>query len=145
MLKKEDLLGTWSLARAFETRDGRVVDPTPLGLNPSGFIHYLDDDRMAVVIAQDGRKPLSGPRRSAPVEELAQSARSLDAYAGPYTVKGEEDVVVHHLEISSFQNDMGVDYVRTVEFIDGELYLGTPEFRVADGIRGMKLVWKRLD
>jgi len=143
-MEKADLLGTWSLVRAFETRDGRVVDAAPLGPHPSGFIHYLEDGRMAVVIAHDGRAPLSGSsRRDAPDSELAQAARTFDAYAGPYTVR-DEHTVVHHLEISSYQNDLGRDYVRTVDFIDGELHLGTPMFQVADGLRGMYLVWRRL-
>jgi hypothetical protein len=142
---KDKLLGTWRLVRAFETRDGRIVDAYPLGRSPRGFIHYLEDGRMSVLIAHDGRQPLSsGSRRAAPEPELAAAAQSFDAYAGPYGVR-DEHTVVHHLEVSQFQNDVGKDYVRSVEFIDDELHLGTPEFRVADGIRGMKLVWKRLD
>lgn len=144
-MEKTDLLGTWSLVRSFETRDDRVVDPAPLGPHPSGFIHYLEDDRMAVVIAHSGRQPLStGSRRDAPESELAQAARTLDAYAGSYSVTAP-DTVVHHLEISSFQNDQRADYVRTMEIIDGELHLGTPSIPMPDGMRGMKLVWRRLD
>jgi hypothetical protein len=143
MMVKADLLGTWALVRAFETRDDRVVDPAPLGPNPSGFIHYLDDDRMAVVIALDGRKPLSGTRRDSPESELAASARTLDAYAGPYSIP-DPDTVIHHLEVSSFQNDVGKNYVREVSFVDGELHLGTPRFQTPEGLRGMYLVWRRL-
>ena len=143
-MEKNDLLGTWSLVRAFETRDARVVDATPLGAHPTGFIHYLTDDRMAVVIAHDGRKALTGTsRRSAPEPELAASARTLDAYAGRYSIP-DANTVVHHLEVSSYQNDLGKDYIRKVEFIDGELYLATPEMKLPDGMRGMKLVWRRL-
>ena len=142
-MEKADLLGTWRLVRAFETRDDRVVDPEPLGPNPSGFIHYLEDDRMAVVIAHAGRKPLTGTRRDSPESELAASARSIDAYAGPYSIP-DADTVIHHLEVSSFQNDVGKDYVRQVNFVDGELHLGTPKFRTPEGLRGMFLVWRRL-
>jgi hypothetical protein len=96
------------------------------------------------VIAHDGRKPLSsGSRRNAPESELAAAARTLDAYAGRFSIR-DEHTVVHHLEVSSFQNDVGTDYIRSVEFVDDELHLGTPRTRVSDGIRSMVLVWRRV-
>jgi hypothetical protein len=138
------LLGTWQLSHSYETLNGNIVNTKPLGEKPTGFIHYLDDNRMAALIAQDGRKPISNnTRRNGSEAELAEMARTFDAYAGPYTIR-DENTVVHHLEISSFQNDLGADYVRGVKLENGELSLSPPDVETPEGVRGMVLVWRRL-
>jgi hypothetical protein len=142
-IEPEMILGSWKLVKAFETLDGRPSRLDPLGANPTGYVHYLADGRMAVLIAHDGRKPLSGSRYAAPEPELAEAARTFTGYGGTFTCGLDE--VVHHLDISSYENDNHTDYVRAATFdADGLLTLATPQVPTPNGLRSMSLVWQRL-
>ncbi|MCK9541397.1 MAG: lipocalin-like domain-containing protein [Novosphingobium sp.] len=139
----DKLHGSWKLVRAYKTVDGRETDSYPLGRNPYGYIHYLPDGRVSVIIAHDGRVPLTGGRWTSSDAELAASARTMDAYAGTFAVVAA-DKVVHYLDISSYENDRGTEYPRSMAFADGNLILGTPEVPGDEGLVGMKLVWARV-
>ncbi len=77
---------------------------------PTGFIHYLPGGRMAAVISYDGRKPMKGDRLKADDAEKAQAYASFLAYAGTFRVEG--DKVIHHVETSAYQNDVGSEQTR---------------------------------
>lgn len=140
-LAQSDLIGCWKLVEALWERDGRIQTNPNLGDNPVGYLHYLAEGRVAVTIALAGRKPMSGAhRRTAPPEELAESALTFDAYAGKFSLQGA-DRIVHHIEISSYQNDVGRDLVRRVVLEGNRLSLYPIEFQ-DDGRRW--LVWERM-
>ncbi len=143
MIKPEDILGTWYLVGATDIHEGRPVDRTPLGEKPEGVVHYLPDGRVAVLIAHDGRKPISnGNRRAGPLDEMAAAAASFDAYAGRWELTGEAEIT-HFLDLCSFENDRSAPYVRRISWNGDNLVLTTPE-ALHNGIRRcMALEWAR--
>jgi hypothetical protein len=92
------------------------------------------------MISYDGRKLLSagGGNR----EEQAEAFRTFLAYAGRYTFGGEK--VTHHVEVSSIQNYVGKDLVRTVKFSGDQIILVTPPTRINGEIQTIELIWQRL-
>ncbi len=143
-VQKADILGCWKLVEAMEDRGG-VVRPNPnYGEDPTGFLHYLVEDRVAVVVSLAGRKALTGgDRRKAPGEELAEAARSFDAYAGTFVLLGDGHVS-HRVEISTFQNDVGKDLVRRMELVGDLLTLHIPSFSDQDQLVRRHLTWERI-
>ena len=139
-LAMSDLIGCWKLVAALWERNGEIV-ANPNLADPTGYLHYLAEGRVAVTIALAGRKPMSGThRRTAPRDELAESALTFDAYAGTFSLPGA-DTVIHHIEISSYQNDVGKDLVRHAVLEGDRLSLYPVEFQ-DDGRRW--LVWERV-
>ncbi|MGE0387297.1 MAG: lipocalin-like domain-containing protein [Gammaproteobacteria bacterium] len=137
-----DLHGSWRLLSVVEYTDGRVTNPYFQGRNPVGFIHYLHDGRVAVLIANDGRRLMSADRYTSPVQECAESSRTFTGYGGRFTRTGNQ--VVHHLDVSSYENDVGTDYVRTIEVDGGRLILGTLPMQLNGRTRVLKLTWERV-
>lgn len=138
------IFGCWRLERAMEERGG-VERPNPTyGASPTGYLHYLPGGRVAVTIPLGERKPMSGnDRRAAPVEELADAARSFDAYAGRFSlIRG--DRIVHHVEVASYQNRVGTDLERGIELEGDLLRLRIPEFD-DNGVTVRRwLEWRRM-
>lgn len=139
---KDRLVGTWTLVAAEreEIPAGRTRDY--LGENPSGFLHYLPDDRMMAIITRAGRKaPAGAVANPAEAEALV---RSLVAYGGTYTCEG--DVVTHHCDISWNESFTGTLQKRTVTFEGDRLILSPPPSPdPTDGIMSVRrLTWKRL-
>jgi len=92
------------------------------------------------MISYGSRKPLSAG--GGKPEEQAEAFKTFLAYAGKYTFDGEK--VTHHVEISSIQNYMGKDLVRTVKFRGEEIILVTPPTRINGEIQTLELIWQRL-
>lgn len=137
------IFGSWRLVKTYTLLDGKPHRLDPLGKQATGYVHYLQDGRMAVLIAHEGRKHLNGTRYDAPESELAEAARTFTGYGGTYTCGTNE--VVHHLEISSYENDNHTDYVRLASFDpDGRLTLTTPEVDTPAGKHATCLVWERM-
>lgn len=81
------IVGTWRLV-SFE----RVYQATgeleyPMGKVPTGYILFLPEGRMAVVITGEGRKA------PATDQDRAGLFNSLVAYTGPYRVEGDKWIV----------------------------------------------------
>jgi hypothetical protein len=139
---KDDLLGTWKLVSATHTTDkGDVKDA--FGPNPIGFITYTTDGRMMAIITYSGRKPLSVPDHvAAPADERAEAFASMIAYAGRYSLAG--DKVIHHVEASWRQDQVGSDLVRFAKVQGDRLTLRTPPM-IVGGVRVVsELVWERM-
>lgn len=94
--------------------------------------------QVATMISYSGRKILSF---GAPPEEQAEAITFL-AYTGRYELSG--DKVTHHIEISSIQNYVGKDLVRSVKFQDDQITLLIPPTLVNGKIQTIELVWQRL-
>jgi hypothetical protein len=140
---KADLLGCWKLVEAVETRDGVYGINKNLGPDPLGYLHYLPEGRVAVTVAVGGRKPMSGSRRHSPIEEMAASAQTFDAYAGTFSLLGPNRIA-HHIEISTYQNDVGTDLIRDVTIEDDVIKLSIP-LMFEDGQWVKKwLAWRRV-
>jgi hypothetical protein len=139
----ERLVGTWKLVSASSaTASGGQSEP-PYGVNPVGFLTYSEDGRVTALISYSGRKPLSiGAKAPALLEEQAEAFKTFLAYAGRYSLSG--DKVIHSIEISSIQNYVNKELVRSVRFQGGRIVLVTPPTMVNGKIQTMELVWERL-
>jgi hypothetical protein len=142
ILEQADLLGSWQLVGVELTGEDSANGPPPFGGNPQGVLHYLADRRMAVIIQSADRPPIPGGRRGGSDGDWRRSARSFTAYSGTYTILPGR--IVHHVEMNSFPNDQGVDYVRIAHVVNQCLWLETPPELPADQ-RPMRLLWKRFD
>jgi hypothetical protein len=136
-----DLIGTWKLVSvSIISEDGKVINPAPYGQNPIGYIIYTPD-RMMVVVTYSGRKKISGDRLKAPEAERAEAYTTSFAYSGRYTRKG--DTVIHHAELSAYQNEVGTDQVRKISLEGGKVVLTTPPLMREGKPQVYRLVWER--
>lgn len=136
------LLGTWKLISVAAFADGEETNDLPYGVSPTGYIHYLADGRMAVVIAYDGRRPINGDRLCADAYEGAQAYATFVAYAGTYKVYS--DRLVHHVEVSAFQNEVGSEQTRYYEIVGGRMHLTTVPLNRDGRMQVYKLVWEKV-
>src|ERR1700677_837846 len=121
----DTLVGTWKLVSASSSTASGERNDTPFGPSPSGFLTYTQDGRVTAMISYGGRKRLSSSdSRSVPAEEEAEAFRTFLAYAGRYRLDGDQ--VIHHVEISSIQNWVDTDLIRTIKFEGTRIVLATP-------------------
>ncbi len=92
------------------------------------------------MISYGGRKPLSVG--GGQMEEQAEAFKTFLAYAGRYTLNGDQ--VIHSIEISSIQNYVDKEMVRSVKFEDDRIILATPPTRVNGKIQTIELTWRRM-
>ncbi len=138
----DKLVGTWKLVSASSTTSKGEPSEPPYGLDPAGFLTYTQDGRVTALISFGGRKPLSGGGGTLALEEQAEAFRTFLAYAGRYTLTA--DKVTHHIEISSIQNYVDRDLVRSVRFQDDRITLVTPPTLVNGKVQTVELIWQRL-
>jgi Lipocalin-like domain len=136
----DKLVGTWKLVSASSTTSTGERNETPYGPNPSGFLTYTADGRVTALISYGGRKSLSGP--VAPPEEQAEAFKTFFAYGGRYSLSGNK--ITHYIEISSIQNYVHRDLVRSVEFRGDRIMLVTPPTPVDGKVQIVELIWQRL-
>ena len=137
--KKGSLVGTWRLVSATNTNDkGEVEDM--YGPKPTGFLTYTGDGRVSVVIADSRRKPLFSSGTPT-VEAKADAFDSFIDYAGSYTFTDER--VTHHIEVSSYEDSVNTDLVRSVK-IQGDRLTLRGEGPVGGVMYRLELVWERL-
>jgi hypothetical protein len=143
MSANEKLVGTWKLVSASSTTANGQRNETPYGVGPVGFLNYTADGRMSSVISFGGRKPITfGRTGAALLEEQAEAFKTFLAYAGRYTLSGDQ--VSHHVEVSSIQNYTNKDMVRTIRFEGDRISLTTPPMAVNGEIQTVELIWQRL-
>lgn len=134
------LVGTWKLIGASSTTPTGEKIENPYGEGAVGFLTYTAEGRISSVISYGGRKLLS--MSGGKVEEQAEAFKTFLAYAGQYRLSG--DKLTHHIEVSSIQNYVGRDLVRTIKFDGDRITLITPPTPVNGKIQTMELVWQRL-
>jgi len=141
---KDKLRGTWKLVSASSTDSAGAQLEPPYGTNPAGFLTYTADGRITALISYSARKPLSaGAKGSALLEEQAEAFKTFLAYGGRYRMN--RDKVIHSIEISSIQNYVGKELVRSVKFEANRIVLLTPPTMVNGKIQTIELVWERLE
>jgi hypothetical protein len=142
-MTNEQLVGTWKLVSASSTTSAGARNDAPYGPGPSGLLTYTGDGRISTVISYGGRKPLSfGRGGAAQIEEQAEAFKTCLAYAGRYTLSGDQ--IIHHVEVSSIQNYANKDLVRTVTCEGDRITLLTPPMPVNGEIQTVALTWQRL-
>lgn len=132
------LVGTWSLVGAVSTAASGERNDNPYRVNPSGVLTYSPEGRVMALISFGGRKPLS---MRAGTEEKAEAFDTFLAYAGRYAVNG--DKVSHHVEISSIQNYVKRDLIRTIRFEGDRMTLVTPPTSLNGKVQTIELTWQR--
>jgi hypothetical protein len=78
----------------------------------------------------------------ATIEERAEAFTTFFAYAGRYTLTG--DNVIHHAEISSLQNFVGADLVRLIKFQGDRIILVSPPLSINGKTQTLELAWDRV-
>jgi hypothetical protein len=136
----DKLVGTWKLVSAASKTSKGEPGEAPYGLNPAGFLTYTADGRVTALISYGGRKALSGAGGT--LEEQAEAFKTFLAYAGRYTIDG--DKVTHTIEVSSIQNYVDRNLVRSIQFQGDRIILVTPPTLVNGKIQTVELVWQRL-
>jgi hypothetical protein len=135
----DKLVGTWKLVSASSTTKTGERSDTPYGPNPVGFLTYTADGRVTALISYGGRKSLSV---GAQQEEQAEAFKTFLAYAGRYALSGEK--VTHYIEISSIQNYVNKELVRSIKFQGDQMTLVTPPTPVNGKVQTLELIWERL-
>ena len=98
---------------------------------------------MTAMISYGGRKRLSSSDSlSAPANEQAEAFRTFIAYAGRYALDG--DRVIHHVEISSIQDWVDTDLIRSIKFEGERIVLAAPPSLDGGKIQTFELIWQRL-
>jgi Lipocalin-like domain len=142
-MHKDKLVGTWKLVSASSTTSTGERSETPYGPSPVGFLTYSGEGRVTALISYGGRKSLSvGGGTQASPEEQAEAFKTFFAYAGRYTLNS--DKVTHHIEISSIQNHVGKDLIRSVKFQGDRIILITPPTPLNGKIQTVELIWQQL-
>jgi Lipocalin-like domain len=136
---KDELVGAWKLVSASSTTSKGERTETPYGAGPVGFLTYTEEGRVTSLISYGGRKSLS---IGATPQELAEAFSTFLAYTGRYTLCG--DKVIHHIEVSSIQNYVSKDLIRSVKFQGDQIVLITPPTLVNGKIQTIELIWQRL-
>ena len=117
------LLGTWKLVSVVRKEVPTGAKTDLLGPNPKGFINYLADGRMMVIVVRSDRnKPKANVPTAAEAEALF---RSMNSYAGTYTFTDNE--VTHHVDISYNETWTDTKQTRFYKLENSRLILSTSE------------------
>lgn len=138
----DQLIGSWQLV-SFENHDGDGRVRYPYGRGAVGYILYTTEGRMSATVMSSDRPPFGGiPRRDEGTPEKAVAFETYLSYAGRYTFLG--DRVIHHVEVSLWQDWVGTDLERLAEFRDGRLILRTPPIIQGARTRTTIITWERV-
>jgi hypothetical protein len=137
-----NLVGTWRLVSNTLEEIPSGTRSDLFGPYPIGYIMYGADGRMMILQVRSQRPTPVGPAVTG--TEAEALFRSLIAYGGTYTVKG--DVITHHVDISWNQNWTGTEQVRHFKFEGNRVELATDPS--PDPIHGKmsvrRLLWEKL-
>jgi len=125
------LVGSWRLAsfeREYQTTDEREY---PMGNTPTGYIIFLAEWRMAVVITGEGRKA------PATDQDRAGLFNSLVAYTGSYRVDGDKWITT--VDVSANPAWVGTEQIRTFQVTGNRLqemtaWAARPDNRMARAV-----------
>jgi hypothetical protein len=136
------LEGTWRLLAVEGRSEGRTIS-TPFGLRPIGRLVYMSDGRMSVMIMAAARAKFgSHGLRAGTGPEKAAAFDSFLAYSGRY--ERLEDRVIHHPDVASIPDFVGVPEERFVSLDGDRLILSTPPMLEDGRIRTFVVVWQRV-
>jgi len=139
--ERDKLVGTWKLVSAVSD-DLTTGQKTNIYKMPVGFITYGADGRIMTIIVDSVRKkPTANVATAAEAEALF---RSMVAYAGTYTIKGNQ--VIHRPDVSWNETWTGTDQIRDYKFDGEHLVLATaPSPDPFTGKMSVRsLVWEKI-
>jgi hypothetical protein len=142
---REQLIGAWKLVSyQLQPVDG---SPSfyPMTERASGLILYTSDGFMSVQFMEPDRKPFaSGDWFKGTDEEYRQAAPSYVAYAGPFQLDEEKQIITHSLFVSILPNWIGGTQARAVRVEGDDLYLRTVSpLQLRDKKIDAQLHWRR--
>jgi hypothetical protein len=138
---KWQLVGTWTLVSSDQVRaDGTRLNQ--FGTNPKGITVFNADGRFFLMIARaDNSKIASREPDKGSSEGVANLITESIAYYGTYTFNEAEQVIILHLEASTFPNQIGTDQKRTItSLMADELRYSSPA--TMSGVQ-IQQVWAR--
>jgi len=118
------LLGTWRLVSFEMEIQGAADRAYPMGKTPAGYLSFLNNGRMAVVITGEGRKAATS------AEERAALYSSLVAYAGHFHVAGDKWITV--VDASANPAWVGTEQPRSFKVLGDTMRELTPWFARPD-------------
>ncbi len=136
------LVGTWKLV-SVRTRDLDSGEERDLwGPDPGGYIMYGPDGHMMVINTRSGRPRPKGPTPTP--QEAAELFQGMLAYAGRYSVNGDE--VTHHVDVAWNEAWNGSDMVRTATFDGDRVHLSTrPSHDPVNGRMSVRtMTWEKV-
>ena len=139
---KDKLVGTWKLVSAVSEDLATSQQTNIYKGTPVGFITYGVDGRvMTIIVDSERKKPTANIATAAEAEALF---RSMAAYAGTYTVKGNQ--VIHVPDVSWNETWTGTDQIRDYKFDGERLLLATaPSPNPFTGKMSVRtLVWEKI-
>ena len=143
-MDKEQFIGVWKLiSNEYRSEDGELT--YILGRETIGQLMYDGKRNMSAQLF-NVRRPkftLNDWLKGTP-EEIKTAFEGCRCYFGTYDVDEEKKIVTHHVQGSSFPNDMGMDNVRYYEFSGNRLTLRTVPILMAGKKVVGKLIWERL-
>ena len=135
-------LGTWKL-EAMELHSLNGVVTYPYGKDPTGYIMYLQPDRMAVAFGSGDRLPFAADDMLGGTEREKGSAfNSFVCYCGTFHVGVQS--VVHQIEVSLFPNWVGTSQERFYEFVGNTLRLSSKPFLINGEQQTAHLIWRKV-
>ena len=136
------LIGTWKLVSVINEDIATGKKSDYFGPNPDGYINYGPNGRMIVINTRGDRKR---PKGASPTpEEAAELFRGVLAYAGTYTIEGNE--VTHHIDISWNEAWTGTHQTRIARFDGDRVHLSTkPTPDPVDGRLSVRtMTWEKM-
>lgn len=125
---KDNLVGSWRLVKYEELPVDGSPPTLPLGDRPKGYIIYSADGFMAAFLSSDGKS------KASPI-----------AYAGPYSVDEEQQVVHQHADLSLVPGWAGKTHSRKVRMEGDRLILSTVDPAILSGRRANAVItWQRV-
>ncbi len=135
-------VGAWKLV-SLELRGADGATSYPFGLDPCGYIFYMADGYMSVVIMHASRPHFqSQDSFGGSLDEKAGAMGTFFSYCGTWEVQGNE--VVHHIEVSLFPNWTGKDQRRFYRFAGQRLTLSTAPQVYQGKEQAAVIVWERV-
>ena len=114
--RSQPLLGSWDLVYYEQVLpSGEVL--RPFGDSPSGLILYQTGGRMSAQLSVGNpARFASADLAEAGGEEIAERWRTYFGYWGRFEIDANKQVVIHHVEGSSFPNWIGTKQERHFRF-----------------------------
>jgi hypothetical protein len=141
-MAENPFIGAWRLV-SFESRteDGRAR--LPYGSAAQGYLAYTAKGYLCVAIMDATRPRFANVGDfvdGTPQEQITAAKRNI-SYAGSYTI--QDELIIHHVEVSLFPNWIGGDQGRFYEFSGNQLSLWTAPVLIQGKQRTSHLTWER--
>jgi lipocalin-like protein len=138
-LKRQQLIGGWTLAKLDAMVDGKKSDP--FGPTPKGYMNFDGSGRFSIQIYRPGVAKFAANNRMKGTDgEYKAVGQNSIAYFGTYKVNEKDGVMEMHVEQSSYPNWDGADQKRFLKLAGDQLTITNPV--TPTGGTGV-LVWKR--